>query len=256
VTDVEIAIAAARAGAEALQRWYGGELTRFAKSATDFATEADLDAENAVREVILSAFPDDAFLGEEGGLAGSADARRTWLVDPLCGTLNFAARTPLACVNVALKENGAITAAAVADPFTGEVYWTDGQPAFVRRAGDVPLAPTSVTRLVDIDFDGRVDWPMALVSSPEFVGRFGPRVSSTSLALAWVATGQRAAYVHAGDTRDSVHFAAGIALCRAAGCVVTDLSGAPVWSSGDGLLAAADGETHAALLAAIGLVVR
>ena len=251
-SDVAVAIEAASAGAAVLRRRYGGELTRFAKSARDFATEADLESEKAVREVIASAFPGDAFLGEEAGLIGSSDAARTWLVDPLCGTLNFAARTSLSCVNVALRQNGALTAAAVADPFAGEIYWTDGQAAFVRASdGDVELRPTPVTGLVDIDFDGHADWPIALVSSPDFVGKFGPRVSSTSLALAWVATGQRAAYVHAGDVRDSVHFAAGIAVCRAAGCVVTDLGGADVSSSGEGLVASADLATHTALLAAI-----
>jgi myo-inositol-1(or 4)-monophosphatase len=250
-SDAEVAITAASAGADALRRRYGGELTRFAKSATDFATEADLEAEKAVREVVVGAFPDDAFVGEETGQTGVADAARTWLVDPLCGTLNFAARTPLACVNVALRDDALVTAAAVADPFTGEVFWTDRRSAFARRADDAAISPTPVTRLVDVDFDGRPDWAAALVASPEFVDRFGIRVSSTSLALAWVATGQRAAYVHAGDVRDSVHFAAGIALCRAAGCVVTDLDGADVASSGNGLVAAADAETHATLLAAV-----
>ena len=250
--DVNVAIAAASAGADVLRRRYGGELSRFAKSAQDFATEADLESEETVRAVVADVFPDDAFLGEEGGLSGASDARRTWLVDPLCGTLNFAARTPLSCVNVALREDGVVTAAAVADPFADEICWTDGRAAFVRTSdGDADLDPTPVTGLVDVDFHGHADWPIALVSSPEFVGRFGPRVSSTSLALAWVATGQRAAYVHAGDVRNSVHFAAGIALCRAAGCVVTDLGGADVSSSGDGLVAAADLATHTALLTAI-----
>jgi len=252
VGDAAVAIAAASAGADVLRRRYGGELSRFAKSAQDFATEADLESEETVRAVVADVFPDDAFLGEEGGLSGASDARRTWLVDPLCGTLNFAARTPLSCVNVALREDGVVTAAAVADPFADEICWTDGRAAFVRTSdGDADLDPTPVTGLVDVDFHGHADWPIALVSSPEFVGRFGPRVSSTSLALAWVATGQRAAYVHAGDVRNSVHFAAGIALCRAAGCVVTDLGGADVSSSGDGLVAAADLATHTALLTAI-----
>jgi myo-inositol-1(or 4)-monophosphatase len=49
--------------------------------------------------------------------------------------------------------------------------------------------------------------------------------------------------------RDSVHFSAGIALCEAAGCIVTDLRGRD-WRTGTaGLIAAADPETHAALQA-------
>jgi myo-inositol-1(or 4)-monophosphatase len=46
---------------------------------------------------------------------------------------------------------------------------------------------------------------------------------------------------------DNVHFAAGIAVCRTAGCVVTDLRGGPV-GEGPGLLVAADEVTQAALL--------
>ncbi|MBO9520953.1 MAG: inositol monophosphatase family protein [Nocardioidaceae bacterium] len=239
-SDVEVAVAAATAGAEVLRSLYGGALTRFAKAGDDFATDADLGAEQAIRSVIASAYPDDAFLGEEGGLTGAADAQRTWLVDPLCGTRNFAAATPLAGVNVALRTGDGLTAAAVADPFTGEVFST----------GDA-LAPTALSGLVDVDFDGRPGWAAAMVATEEFHSRFGLRVSSTSLALAWVATGRRAGYVHAGDVRDSVHFAAGMALCRTAGCVVTDLAGRPVAESADGLVAAADADTHAALLDAI-----
>ena len=53
---------------------------------------------------------------------------------------------------------------------------------------------------------------------------------------------------------DTVHFAAGLAVCRAAGCVLTDLRGDPLPpdGGGHGLLAAADPTTHAALLGVVG----
>ena len=66
--------------------------------------------------------------------------------------------------------------------------------------------------------------------------------------MAWVAAGRRAAYVTDGHLRDSVHFAAGIALCRAAGCTVTGLHGQPTHTGAGGLIAAADQRTHALLL--------
>lgn len=74
---------------------------------------------------------------------------------------------------------------------------------------------------------------------------------STTLALAWVAAGRRAAYVTDGSVEGSVHFAAGIGLCRGAGCVVTDLRGAAV-KGGRGLVVAADDATHGQLLQIIG----
>jgi myo-inositol-1(or 4)-monophosphatase len=246
--DVEVAVTAAEAAAAVIRSRYGVPVARFAKSETDFATEADLEAERAIRATVREAFPADAFLGEEGGLDGSADARRTWLVDPLCGTLNFAATTPLIGVNVALREGDRVTAAAVTDPFARETLWTDGTVARLRTEHDErELAPTPETRLLDVDFDARPAWAASVAAAA--AARFGIRVVSTSLAAAWVASGSRAAYVLNGDVRNSVHFAAPIAVCRAAGCVVTGLHGEPVDDGPFGLVVAADAETHAALVA-------
>ncbi|MGW8887035.1 inositol monophosphatase family protein [Streptomyces sp. NPDC055749] len=262
--DAEVAIAAARAGADVVRGMYGQRLTRIDKGAGDFATDADIEAEKAILGSIRAARPDDAVLGEESGQQGATGAPRQWLVDPLCGTLNYAVGSMLVAVNVALRDG----AAAVADPFGGEVFFTDGETARVRhnaadRTGgdegaDALLVPTSATRLVDVNLDP--PFPGApgfravdLLAHPGFVERFRPRVVSTTLALAWVAAGRRAAYVtDGGDLSGSVHFAAGIALCRAAGCVVTGIDGAPVGPAGRGLVVAADAETHGLLMSMIG----
>jgi len=247
--EVRVAIAAAEAGAAVIRKAYGTRVAHYAKSATDFATQADLDAERTIKATVREAFPDDAFLGEEGGLDGPTDAARIWLVDPLCGTLNFAATTPLVGVNVALRHGAKDVAAAVADPFAGETFWTDGTVARLRTGSEErEPAPSSASRLVDLDFDGNPVWAAGVVASPAFTPRFGVRGLSTSLAATWVATGRRAAYLQHGDVRDSVHFAAPLAVCRAAGCVVTGLRGEPVDSGPFGLLVAADRPTHEALV--------
>ncbi|MEU8731035.1 inositol monophosphatase family protein [Streptomyces tendae] len=250
--DAAVATAGARAGADVVRAMYGRRLSRIDKGAGDFATAADVEAEKAILGIIRAARPDDAVLGEEGGQQGAGDAVRQWLVDPLCGTLNYAAGNALVAVNVALREG----AAAVADPFSGEVFFTDGETAWVRQDGadDALLTPTPATRLVDVNLDP--PFPSApefrtvdLLAHPEFVARLRPRVVSTTLALAWVAAGRRAAYVtDGGDLSGSVHFAAGIAVCRAAGCVVTDIDGAPMGEGGRGLVAAADDKTHRLLM--------
>ncbi|WP_181446678.1 inositol monophosphatase family protein [Streptomyces sp. NTH33] len=252
--DAEVATVAARVGADVVRTLYGRRLARIDKGAGDFATVADVKAEKTILAVIRAARPDDAVLGEEGGQQGAAEAARQWLVDPLCGTLNYAVGTMLVAVNVALRGG----AAAVADPFGGEVFFTDGETAWVRRDGaDTRLAPTPATRLVDVNLDP--PFPNApdfravdLLAHPGFVQRFRPRAVSTTLALAWVAAGKRAAYVtDGGDLAESVHFAAGIALCQAAGCVVTGIDGAPIGRAGRGLVAAADDETHQLLMSMI-----
>jgi myo-inositol-1(or 4)-monophosphatase len=254
ITDEELALTAAQAGAAVVHAMYGASLARFDKSAGDFATAADIEAEKAILDIIRTARPADAVTGEESGRTGSDGAERMWLVDPLCGTLNYAARSMLVAVNVALRVGSDITVAACADPFAGEVFWTDGARAYVRCDGaDGPLKPSPDSRLVDINLDP--PFPnepsfraVRLLADTGFVERFRPRVVSTTLAVAWVASGQRAAYVTDGHLRDSVHFASGIALCQAAGCVVTGIHGQPLHTGAGGLVVAADQETHAALL--------
>ncbi|MFC7880876.1 inositol monophosphatase family protein [Streptomyces sp. NPDC057376] len=252
--DAGVAAAAAGAGADVVRRMYGRRLSRTDKGAGDFATAADVEAEKTIVGVIRAARPDDAVLGEEGGRRGPAAAVREWLVDPLCGTLNYASGSMLVAVNVALRRG----AAAVADPFSDEVFRTDGESAWVRQDEvDVELTPTSAARLVDVNLDP--PFPSApgfravdLLAHPAFAERFRPRVVSTTLALAWVAAGRRAAYVtDGGDLSGSVHFAAGIAVCRAAGCVVTGIDGGPLGRAGRGLVVAADAETHGLLMSMI-----
>ncbi|WP_407565939.1 inositol monophosphatase family protein [Streptomyces sp. 184] len=254
-SDARLAVTAALAGAAVLRELYGTTLRRYEKSAGDFATTADFEAERAVLAVLRAARPGDAVSGEESGASGTAQARRRWLVDPLCGTLNYDARTMLVAVNVALRDGDETAVAAVADPFADEVFWTDGVRAVLRRGGvDGELAPAPGSGLVDVNLDPPFPrFPAydaaGLPTAPGFAPRFRPRVLSTTLALAWVAAGRRAAYVtDGGDLRASVHFAAGIALCRAAGCVVSGIDGRPLHDSAGGLIAAADGDTHAALV--------
>ncbi|UOQ90151.1 inositol monophosphatase family protein [Agromyces endophyticus] len=254
LSDVDVAIATAEAGAAVVARRYGGPNARFAKSATDFATQADLDAEQAMLAVLDEHRPADARIGEESGASGGGGGTRRWLIDPLCGTLNFAAGTPLFAVNVALREGDADLASAVAEPISGDLFWTDGERARRRSRGtEEALVPSARSGLVEINCDGPLDRPFVggqLVADSLLRAEYGPRVISSTLGVAWVAAGRRAAYVSDGRLHDNLHFAAGIALCEASGCVVSDLAGEPL-RSGNGLLIAADAPTHERTLALI-----
>ena len=252
VTDAEVAVRAGLAGAAVVRSRYGTASRRVAEEGVDFTTEADVDTELAVRSVLSSLRPGDAIVGEELGASG--DSARRWLVDPICGTLNFAARVPLFAVNVALEVDGATVAAAVVDPIAGHAFVTDGVTAWQQDDGvDRPVTPSSSSRLVSVNLE--CDYANGagtrLLSDETVRARFSPRCLSTTLALAWVATGQQAAYVTGGDLRSSVHWAAGVALCRAAGAVVTNLDGEELHTGVHGMIAAADAETHGFLLAAL-----
>ncbi len=256
MNDVEVAIELVAAGAAVVRALFGTALERIDKGAGDFATGADIDAERAMRAILRKHRSGDAVYGEELGRSGERDSSRTWLIDPLCGTLNYAAGMPIVAVNAALHTPGGVVAAAVAEPFSSQIFWTDGESARVRAAGvDIPLTPSTASRLVDLNLDP--PFPNAdtfravtLAADHDFIACFKPRVVSSSIALTWVATGQRAAYITDGNVRNSVHFAAGIALCEAARCSISDLDGGG--QAAKGLVVAADDETRAALVELIG----
>ena len=71
-------------------------------------TEADRQAEQAIRAVIADAFPKDAILGEEfgaspgDGAGASGKPQRRWVIDPIDGTIAFARGIPLFTTLVAL----------------------------------------------------------------------------------------------------------------------------------------------------------
>ncbi|MCL2219761.1 MAG: inositol monophosphatase [Chitinispirillia bacterium] len=71
-------------------------------------TRADKMCEAKIREIILGAFPGDAFLGEETGesAAASSSNRRRWIVDPIDGTRPFIRGIPTHSVLIALEEDG------------------------------------------------------------------------------------------------------------------------------------------------------
>lgn len=252
ISDHEVAVQAAGAGVRVVEDAFGGDLVLERKQGDDFATDADIRAEEAIRAVLREERPNDGVIGEElGEVRGERD--RTWLVDPLCGTRNFASLAGPICVNVALREGEAVRVAAVGEPFADRVLWTDGTSSYERKDGrDRVLHPSAATRIIEVNADGAGhDIGPRLVGDVLVRSWMSPRVSASTVVLPWVAAGRRAAYVSDGDLRHNVHFAAGIALCLAAGCIVSDLQGNDI-SSGDGLLIAADRQVWIELCAHVG----
>ncbi len=96
------------------------ELAWESKGVQDLVSVADKAVEEVVRGRLLAAFPEDGFLGEEGGAAGAADA--VWVVDPIDGTSNFLRGFAYYAVSIAFVADGDIAIGAVYDPSADELF--------------------------------------------------------------------------------------------------------------------------------------
>src|SRR5215470_13545742 len=90
------------------------------KRGRDVVTGADIAVEDLITGRLRDAFGAPV-IGEEHGGDRPVDDSAYWLVDPICGTRNYASGIPLYCVNIALVEHDDVVGAAVADASRDEV---------------------------------------------------------------------------------------------------------------------------------------
>jgi myo-inositol-1(or 4)-monophosphatase len=90
------------------------------KGLQDFVTVADRKAEQAIRDGLISRFPDDTFMGEESG--GRSGAAGTWVVDPIDGTTNYIRGFRHWGVSIAFVAGGRIEIGVVYDGAEDKVY--------------------------------------------------------------------------------------------------------------------------------------
>lgn len=219
-----------RAGRLLMERYERVERIDY-KSARDVVTEVDHLSEELILEAIRSRFPSDAILAEESGEHHAVKGEeatvlrgRTWVVDPLDGTINYANGIPYFCVSVGLVVDGRPSVGVVHDPVRGECFAAAaGRPTTL---GDLPVEISDKDRLSDfvvsMALSGR-----AVASRAQAVRRAirVPRsMGSAALALAYVANGRFDAFVQSGGLSAWDIAAAGLVAERA-GATVTDMAG-------------------------------
>lgn len=216
------------------------------KQGNDFATEVDL----AIERRVVAALTEQTGIGVHGEEFGGApiDSELVWVLDPIDGTFNYAAGSPMAAILLGLLADGDPVAGLTWLPFTGNRYMAAaGGPL---RDNGIELPELTQTTLDDSIIGIQT---FNIDSRGRFPGRYRVEVLSnlsrvSSRVRMHGATGVDLAYVAAGVLGGAISFghhiwdhAAGVALVRAAGGIVTDLAGVPWTSESKSALAAAPG---------------
>ena len=217
-----------------------------AKKGNDFATEVDLAIERRV-VAELTRLTGIGVHGEEFG-GEPLDAELVWVLDPIDGTFNYAAGLPTAAMLLGLLADGEPLLGLTWLPFTGQRYtaMVDG-PVLCNGEALSKLQPTAISDSVigigtfNIESRGRYPgrYRMAVL---EGLSRECSRLrmhGATGIDLAYVAAGILGGAISYGH--HVWDHAAGVALVRAAGGVVTDLAGEPWTVNSPSALVAAPG---------------
>ena len=200
-------VAAEAAVLVARMRADGVDVATTKTSLTDVVTRADERAQSLIRSRLLTARPDDTFLGEESlgeegdAVTGTSGVR--WVVDPIDGTVNYLYGAADYAVSIAAELDGRMVAGVVHAPATGVVYSAtlgggatrDGAPLRVREVVEMGH------RLIHTGFDYRVDvrrrqagYVAAMLPQVRDIRRHG----SCALDLCAVASGGADGYVEEG----------------------------------------------------------
>ncbi len=227
--ELDFAVATVRrAAAATLERFQRGDAAIHAKPDGTIVTDADLESDAIIRDALVERFPQDALLSEE---APDDPARvqnpRSWIVDPIDGTTDFADGRPYWAVLLALAHQGRPVLGVVARPALGSlVAGAEGLGAFRDRDGrlepwGLEPPPLSVLRVAARRGMQRLDHAAA-AGDVDLVTDAPWRGLMRALA---VIDGDADAFVGDRTTASEWDFAAVDAVLRAAGGRVTDLTG-------------------------------
>jgi len=218
------------------------------KSPKDVVTEVDHLSEALILGAIRDRFPGDGILAEESGehrgsgrgghkpngaaedradvAARSLSSGRSWIVDPLDGTVNYANGLPLFCVSVALIVDGRPAVGVVVDPMRGETFWAtaDGPAMLGNRVVHASTKDQMKDLVIQLALAGRA------VTSRHLAVRKAVRVSrnigTSALAFVYVSAGRFDAAIQSAGMSAWDIAAAGL-IAERAGATVTDGEGGP-----------------------------
>lgn len=237
-------VKAARKTARGLIRDFGEvqALQVSQKGVADFVTQADHNAEQTLFEELSAARPKYGFLMEERGEIEGADNSNRWIVDPLDGTSNFLHGLPQFAISIALERDRQPYAGVVYNPATDELFWAEkGEGAYLNDRRCRVSARSALNECLfacGLPYAGRPGRERALEETKTILEKTAGvrRFGSAALDLAYVAAGRFDAFWE----RDLYiwDIAAGAALVREAGGMVSEIEGGSKYLTSGSILAA------------------
>ena len=163
-SELKVAIEASKAAAEIIKKYYQGNFQVEIKNDQTPVTEVDIHAEKIIKEIILNAFPDHGFYGEETNRENQ-DSDFLWLVDPIDGTKGFVRGYPFFSTQIALMHKDQIILGVSNAPIFEEIIfaelgkgsWIDNHRTKVSKTSKIESSTISTGNLKSLALSEK--WP-------------------------------------------------------------------------------------------------
>ena len=249
--DLELAIEAARRGGAVIARNFITTGDASVKpDGKGLVTQTDKASERVIIDALQAHSP-YTIISEETA-PHDPPPGRSWIIDPLDGTTNFAHKLPLFAVSIALFQDQDVVLGVILNPMTGACFYAEkgkgaylnGQPIMVSPQSD----PSTTVLFLDHGYRTEDRKRYALIAN-RFAHRYAMRtIGTTALGLAYLARGCAGGFICSGD--EFWDYAAGIVLIEEAGGKVTDWKGHH-WDRRNAFILASNGFLHQELGAQI-----
>lgn len=221
------------------------------KGDSNFVTEVDTQIEKAMKERLLSLYPDTQFMGEEGDNSDVDFTTPVWILDPVDGTSNLIHDFQNSSMSLALTMDKKVVFGVIYHYSSKEYFYAKkGEGAYVGCASFINpnnpecAAPSSVATPIQVS--NTTELSRSLVSfgtSPYDKATLGEkncetlkqiffacedirRIGSAAIELAYVAAGRVDIYLE--RNLKPWDFAAAIGIIEEAGGIITDYEGGAI----------------------------
>jgi len=251
--DIDLATEAARLGAAILLKYWEhlGKDDADLKSRNDWVSRADRESEAAIVALIRERCPNDAILGEEGGISAEGTSGRTWIIDPLDGTSNYLQHFPIWSISIGVKTGNEMTAGVVHEPLRDLFFTAERGSGAFRNGARMHVSDQETVEgsFLATGFPFRAQQFVAVYSAifqdVISIAKGVRRAGSAALDLAYTAAGIFDGFFELHLSPWDI--AAGSLLVTEAGGVFTDFSGGERWLERGNVVGAPPG-VHADLL--------
>ncbi|MGK0187825.1 MAG: myo-inositol-1(or 4)-monophosphatase [Verrucomicrobiales bacterium] len=195
---ISSAIRAAREAGALLKENFGTPLKVNEMQDHDIKLELDVQSQDLIAKILLTAHPDHAFFGEEG-IEGAQDSAYQWIVDPIDGTVNYFYSIPHFCISIALRHQGKIVLGVIYDPLLDELYQVEKGKGAQLNGKPIHVSDRNLKNaVITIGFSkdkASIDAGLERYKQIAYSVRKTRVFGSAALALAYIACGRLDAYI-------------------------------------------------------------